>query len=220
MASNTDLEWHIIDAAKKSLAADKDSARRARLLEAGFDLAEVDRRIAQSRASREAHLRLLADPARAAEFECLSKAQSDAARRMAGTVNRPKPDRTPECEARTLAFIRQHGPISALDIARGVSGDESATQSYINPTLYRLAAHGEVFNTERGWITNHTVLKTQILALLDDETYNALELCAVMGSDIERTKTALEEMVQDGSLALDYFATPSGEHAYYRKLCD
>lgn len=220
MSSYSDLELRIIEAAKRSLAADKELARRTRMLEEGIDPAEVERRVAQSRASREAHQRALSDPERSAELERLRAAQSEAARRLAGTADRLKPERTPECEARTLTYVRDHGPASALSIARGVSGDESATKSYINPVLYRLAARGEVINTERGWAINHTALKAEILAFLDDVPYNALELCALLGTPITRTKAALEEMVGDGSVTTTNFATPSGEHVYYSKLVD
>lgn len=220
MASYNAMELRIIEAAKKSLAEDKEKARRTRMLAAGIESAEIERRIAQSRASREAHFRVLADPERSEELAQLSKAQSEAARRSAGTADRLKPDHSGECEGRTMAYIRQHGPAPALAIARAVSEDEAATKAYINPTLYRLAARGEVVNTERGWTINHTVLKAQILSFLDDVAYNVLELCALLGSNVERTKAALEEMVDDGSITTTHFNTPSGEHVYYSKLSD
>lgn len=220
MASYSELELKIIEAAKRSLAEDKELARRTRLIESGVDPAEVERRSAQSKASRDAHLRVLADPERAEALTKLSKAQSEAARRSAGTGDRPMPDRTSECEKRTLAYLRQHGPAPALAVAKAISEDAAATKAYINPTLYRLAARGEVALTERGWTINHNVLKAQILAFLDDAGYNVLELCALLGSSVERTKAALEEMTDDGSLAATSFATPSGEHLFYSKLID
>lgn len=220
MTSYSEAELRLIAAAKKSLAEDKEKARRLRMLESGLDPAEVDRRIAQSHASRQAHLRVIADPERFEEFARLSKAQSDAARRSAGTSDRLAPDRTPECERRTLTYLREHGASPAIEVARAVSGDTSATKAYINPTLYRLAARGEVTLTERGWAVNHGALKAQILDFLDDTGHNALELAALLGVGIERTRDALDELVCDGALATAQFSTPSGEHTYYSKLLD
>lgn len=220
MATYTSVEQKIIDAAKASLAEDKERARRARMLESGVSTDEVDRRLAQARASREAHLRVLADPASSDELARLSKAQSDAARRTAGTDTRPVPDRSTDCEARALAYLRDHGPARALEIAQAVYDGEGATKAYINPTLYRLAARGEVSLTEHGWCINHNALKAQILAFLDDKAYNTLELCALLVSNVAKTQAALEELSGEGTLLATPFSTPSGDHIYYSKLLD
>lgn len=221
MATYSDLELKVIEAAKRSLDEDREKARRARMIESGVDPAEADRRIAQSRASRDAHLRALADPARFDALSLASKAQSEAARQSAGTSDRLAPDRSPECERRVLAFLSEHGPSSALDVARDVSGDSSATRAYINPTLYRLAARGEVALTEQGWAVTHGVLKTQIMDLLgDDMAYNPLEVAGLLGTSVDKARSALEAMEADSSLLGTTFATPSGEHLYYTKLID
>lgn len=221
MATYSDLELRVIAAAKKSLDEDKEKAKRVRMIESGVDPAEADRRLAQSRASRDAHLRVIADPERFETLSHVSRAQSAAARHVAGTSDRLQPDRTPECERRVIALLTERGPLMALVIAREVSGDARATKAYINPTLYRLAARGEVALTEQGWAITYSVLKTQILDLLgDDRALNALEVAGLLGSSVERTKSALEALEEDGSLHGTPFATPSGEHVFYSKLVD
>lgn len=220
MASYSSVEQRIIEAARRGLAEDKELARRTRMLESGVSPDEVSRRLAQARASREAHLRVIADPDNSEEMCRLSKAQSDAARRVAGTENRPMPARSVDCDSRVLAYLREHGPARALEIAQAVYAGEGATKSYINPTLYRLASCGEVSLTEHGWCINHHTIKAQILAFLDDKAYNCLELSALLTTNASRTKAALEELCEEGTLLATPFSTPSGDHIYYSKLSD
>jgi len=220
MATYSAMELRLIEAAKGSLARDKELAKRTRLLESGVDPAEADRRLAQSSISRQAHLRVLADPTSSQELARFSKAQSDAARRCAGTEERLVSDGSADCEIRTLDFLREHGPAKAHDVARAVSGSKEATKSYINPMLYRLASRGEVTFTDRGWAINHSALKAQILCFLEDTAFNALELSALLGANADRTKAALDELTVDGNLFATHFETPSGNHLYYCKLSD
>lgn len=208
-------ETRLLEEAHASLATAKESARRQRLLDAGTEPAEADRRLAQARASREMHLRVIEDPERRNEIAAISEAQSAYARRMNAAASAPSSPSQSHEEA-ILEVLRSEGAKKAIDVARAVFHTPDATIAAITPILYRLAARKLVSLGERGWEIVHPDLDSRIVDVLGgDGSFNALELSALLCIPLGRIKSALDGLVEANTIEGLPFATPSGLHQFY-----
>jgi len=215
MSSYSDDELRLIEAARRSLEADKVAKRRSRMLMSGVPPEEADRRLQQSYASRMAHYqsRAVLPPIAAQESIVETKKAPPGLPEPADM-----PISTPGIPGKVLAYLGKKGTSTALQISRAVV-DFPASKSDINPTLYKLQDRGLVVKSDLGWRLVRDPWYENVSGLLRDRPYSIMELMALLSVPYETITFVLDELESQGNLAKQHHEAPSGVHIYYSIHC-
>mgnify|MGYP003572159667 CR=1 FL=1 len=228
MASYTSDELRLIEAARRSLEADKLASRRVRMLMDGIPAEEAERRLLQSQASKMAHFQSRLGPRNLeapypipqTPTPTVSTAQpaSSISTLLAPTGRTSIHVYTEGLEGKILSYLGKAHTATALNIARSVvdAGLQPASKADVNPTLYKMQDRGLIIKLDVGWrIVRGKWLKT-VKALLQQRSYTVLELMALSSAPYETVDFILKELDADDALESQLVETPSGSHLYYR----